>query len=82
MRRVRSGSRSSYQNLLAATWRRRHLDDRWADLLIDPAAQVAELADLVDRGLVSREQFERQRRKMFEARAATDPINKEDKWTT
>ena len=77
MRRVRSGSRSSYPNLLIGLPSTRHLDDRWADLLIDPAAQVAELADLVERGLVSPEQFERQRRKIFEARAAIGSIDKE-----
>jgi hypothetical protein len=43
------------------------MQDRWAALLIDPVAQVTELADLVDRGLVSPEDFERQRKKIFGA---------------
>jgi hypothetical protein len=42
-------------------------EDRWAALLIDPVAQVTELADLVARGLVSPEDFERQRGKIFGA---------------
>ena len=61
-----------------ATSRREHPDlltrdtpevteDRWATLLIDPVAQVTELADLVARGLVSPEDFERQRGKIFGA---------------
>lgn len=41
------------------------LDDRRALLLIDAAAQMTALADLVDRGLVSPEEFERQRHKVF-----------------
>jgi len=41
--------------------------DRWAALLIDPAAQLAELADLVERGLVSPADLEHQRRKLFGA---------------
>ena len=40
-------------------------EDRWAALLIDPVAQLNELADLVARGLVSPEEFERQRKKIF-----------------
>ena len=61
-----------------ATSRREHPDllarepsevdeDRWTALLIDPVAQVTELADLVARGLVSPEDFERQRGKIFGA---------------
>ena len=42
-------------------------EDRWAALLIDPAAQMAELADLVERGLVSPAELERQRKKVFGA---------------
>jgi hypothetical protein len=43
------------------------VEDRWTALLIDPVAQVTELADLVARGLVSPEDFERQRGKIFGA---------------
>jgi hypothetical protein len=45
----------------------RQADDRWAALLIDPAAQMAELADLVERGLVSPAELELQRKKIFGA---------------
>jgi len=41
-------------------------DDPWAAMLIDPVAQLAELADLAARGLVSPEELERQRRKIFD----------------
>jgi hypothetical protein len=41
-------------------------EDPWAAMLIDPVAQLAELAELVARGLVSPEDFERQRRKVFD----------------
>jgi Short C-terminal domain len=33
-------------------------DRGWADLIVDPAAQLGELADLVARGLLSREEFD------------------------
>ena len=42
-------------------------EDRWAALLIDPVAQLAELEDLVARGLLSPEDLEGQRRKIFGA---------------
>jgi hypothetical protein len=66
MRRV-GGSRSSHPDLLTGRSRDEPPEDRWATLLIDPAAQVAALADLVDRGLVSPDEFERQRGKIFGA---------------
>jgi hypothetical protein len=34
------------------------LGGRWAGLVPDPVAQIEELADLVDRGLLSRAEFE------------------------
>ena len=36
-------------------------------LIVDPRAQLREIADLVERGLVSLEEFERQRRKIADA---------------
>ena len=33
--------------------------DRWADLVVDPARQLVVLVDLMRRGLISREQFDR-----------------------
>ena len=61
------GSRSEHLDLLAPPLPVDLSNDRLAALLIDPVAQVAELADLVDRGLVTLEEFEQQRRKMFGA---------------
>lgn len=52
-------------DLLASTPRKPPMEDRWAVLLIDPAAQMVALADLVERGLVSPEEYERQRHKVF-----------------
>ena len=66
MRRVAT-SRREHLDLLSGTPSAVTVEDRWAALLIDPVAQVTELADLVARGLVSPEEFERQRRKVFGA---------------
>ena len=41
------------------------MEETWSALLVDPVAQVNELEELVARGLVSQEEFERQRRKVF-----------------
>lgn len=64
MRRT-STSRGGHLDLLTEAPLEPAVGDRWAVLLIDPVAQVNELADLVARGLVSPEEFERQRRKVF-----------------
>jgi hypothetical protein len=67
VRRV-AGSRREHPDLLAnAPGEGSPPEDRWAALLIDPAAQLAELADLVARGLLSQEDLESQRRKIFGA---------------
>jgi len=42
------------------------LDGGWARLVVDPVAQLAGLADLRNRGLLSDEQYERQRRKVLD----------------
>ncbi|WP_456788756.1 hypothetical protein [Cellulomonas sp. P5_C5] len=47
------------------------------DPLIDSAAQLAELTDLVARGLVSPEEFELQRRKVIGDAEASSPFRKE-----
>jgi hypothetical protein len=65
MHRVVGGSRRSHRDLLSGPRPDEISDPRRAELLINPAAQLAELADLVDRGLVSPEELERQRRKIF-----------------
>ena len=66
MRRVAT-SRREHLDLLSMTPSEVPLEDRWTALLIDPVAQLTELADLVARGLVTPEEFERQRRKVFGA---------------
>lgn len=65
MRRVAT-SRREHPDLLTSA-PSKVTQDRWTALLIDPVAQVNELADLVARGLVSPEDFERQRGKIFGA---------------
>jgi hypothetical protein len=59
------GSRAEHPDLLTRTRPANPPEDPWAALLVDPAAQLAELADLVERGLATPEEFERQRRKVF-----------------
>ena len=66
MRRVAT-SRHEHFDLLSRTPPEVTVEDRWTVLLIDPVAQMTELADLVARGLVSPEEFKRQRRKVFGA---------------
>jgi hypothetical protein len=38
----------------------------WAAMVVDPVKQLEELADLRDRGLLSPEEFERQKEKVLE----------------
>lgn len=66
MRKV-ARSRREHPDMLASAPGEGPPEDRWAALLIDPAAQMTELADLVARGLLSQEDFESQRRKIFGA---------------
>lgn len=62
-----------------STSRRRHADllarppsgfgeipGGWRGLIIDPVAQLEELADLVNRGLLSREEFDRLKDRVVE----------------
>jgi hypothetical protein len=58
-------SRRDNVDLLVGSGTPDRVDPRLETLLIDPAEQLAELADLVDRGLVSPEEFARQRRKVL-----------------
>ena len=39
----------------------------WEAFIVDPAAQLEELADLYTRGFMTREEFERQKRKLLES---------------
>ena len=65
MVRRAQGTRADRPDLLTRTRPANPTEDPWAALLLDPAAQLAELADLVERGLATPEEFERQRRKVF-----------------
>lgn len=66
MRRV-AESRREHPDLLGRGAAQDPFEDRSATFLVDPAAQMVELADLVARGLVSPEEMEKQRRKVFGA---------------
>jgi hypothetical protein len=41
-------------------------DDGWAALIVDPTEQLETLADLLNRGLLSRDEYERQKAKVIE----------------
>lgn len=67
MRRVGT-SRSDHVDLLPQSTRGdRTVEGRCTALIVDPVEQLRELASLVDRGLLSAEEFQRQRRKVFGA---------------
>ena len=44
----------------------RPFDGGWTRLVVDPIEQLRELADLCDRGLLSTEEYERQRAKVLD----------------
>ncbi len=46
-------------------WRTQGLEERWAALVRDPVVQLEELARLYDQGLLSREEFEREKRRLL-----------------
>jgi Short C-terminal domain len=59
-------SRSEHPNLLTrCPLSERTLANRSDVAVVDQAEQVRELADLLERGLLSREEFQRQRSKVF-----------------
>ena len=64
MRRV-ADSRRDHPDLLDRETSLRLRARAWEVLLVDPVAQLAELQDLVARGLVSPEELERQRSRIF-----------------
>jgi hypothetical protein len=47
------------------------IDRGWATLIGDPIARLGELADLVDRGLLSREEFDRLKARLVPADVVT-----------
>jgi hypothetical protein len=65
MRRV-GRSRSERVDLLARPWwNEGSVESGCTALIVDPVEQLRELADLVDRGLLTVEELEHQRRKVF-----------------
>jgi hypothetical protein len=65
MRRVGNSRKHNVDLLVRVPRRDDSTDAGVSTLLIDAAGQFAALADLVDRGLVSPAEYERQRRKIF-----------------
>ncbi len=65
MRRVRTTRRRA--DLLARPPAAATADRGWACLIIDPVEQLQELAGLHDRGLLSDEEYDRQRMKVLDA---------------
>ena len=41
-------------------------DDAWNTMLVDQTAQLEQLADLVDRGFLTRDEFDRQKAKVLQ----------------
>lgn len=67
MRRV-GKSRSGHINLLARLPSTdQPMDSRITALIVNPVEQLRELADLFDQGLLTRAEFEHQRRMLFGA---------------
>jgi hypothetical protein len=63
MRRFR-GSRIHGVDLLVRPPCREH-DSGWDELIVDPAEQLRELADLLNRGILTEDEFERQKRRVL-----------------
>ena len=58
-------SRDTCFDLLAPRPQSWTTPETWAGILVDPAAQLRELAALAAQGLMTDEEFERQRRKVL-----------------
>lgn len=66
MRRVGAGRRDHADLLARLPASGRPSDGLRAAPFVDPAQQILELADLVDKGLLTADEFERQRNKVLE----------------
>jgi hypothetical protein len=64
-RRLGASQSASSDLLPRAPFGTGEVEQPWAVYLVDPAAQVRELADLLHRGLLSVEEFERQKAKVL-----------------
>jgi hypothetical protein len=58
LRHVRESRRRGGGLLARPPLTPRELGGRWSDLIVDPTRQLAVLVDLLDRGLLSREEFD------------------------
>lgn len=59
-------SRRSISGLLARPPCQRAMYDEWTGLIVDRSAQLVALAELLSRGLLSRDEFERHKAKVLE----------------
>ena len=66
MRRVRTTRLDRVDLLARPPSGSRSFDGGWTRLVVDPVEQLRELADLCDRGLLSTEEYERQRAKVLD----------------
>ncbi|MGH8829191.1 MAG: SHOCT domain-containing protein [Jiangellaceae bacterium] len=67
MRRVRMTRRERVDLLTRPPSAEHTVESRITALIVNPVDQLRELAELFDRGLLSAEEFERQRDKVFGA---------------
>jgi hypothetical protein len=58
LRRMRESRRHDGGLLARPPFTPRELGGRWSELVVDPTRQLAVLAELLDRGLLSREEFD------------------------
>ena len=58
--------------LVRPPWRRDAPDEGWAARFVDPVAPLAELADLLDRELITRAEYERQKAKVLGGATPSD----------
>jgi hypothetical protein len=61
-------SRRELHGLLGPSGGRREPPDAWTAWLVDPVEQLKELADLRERGLLSAEEFDRQKANVLDRR--------------
>jgi Short C-terminal domain len=65
MRRLRTHRRRSSDLLARPPCGAQHLPRGWAEAVVDPVDQIEELADLRRRGLLTPEEFEREKLRMW-----------------
>jgi hypothetical protein len=64
MERIKTGRDLNYDLLTRPPLVRSQVPTAWPHPLVDPVKQLEALADLVDRGLLWRDEFERQKQKV------------------